>query len=172
MSFMSEQKRYNFWKWIIITGLALIVFFAGWLAGDFYDFIKGDISADFEYIENFENGLRDELKEDGINLPATAECIMGYKSVNTIEPYFCVMFTVSEEDFDSVLSHMWEEVLEDNSENLDVLADWFGQCSYNDIISNNQWMFVGAMDNYSLNRRIFYSEPIDGKRALALVTTG
>ena len=76
---MSEQKRYNFWKWIIITALALIVFFAGWLAGDFYDFIKGDISADFEYIEDFENGLRDELKEDGINLPATAECIMGYK---------------------------------------------------------------------------------------------
>ena len=82
------------------------------------------------------------------------------------------MFTVSEEDFDSVLSHMWEEVLEDNSENLDVLADWFGQCSYNDIMSNNQWIFIGAMDNYSLNRRIFYSEPIDGKRALALVTTG
>ena len=68
-----------------------------------------------------------------------------------------------------MLGDMWEKVQEEHLENTDVLADWFGRCAYNDIMSNSQWEFVGAMANYSLNSRIFYSEAIDGRRALALV---
>lgn len=167
-----EKTRYIFWKWIITAGLAVIVFFAGWFAGDLFDLIKGNVGADFEFIRDLDNGLRDELKDYDINLPETAEVVMGYRSVNTIDPYFCMMFTVKEEDFTGVLGDMWEKVQGEHLENTDVLADWFGRCAYNDIMSNSQWEFVGAMANYSLNSRIFYSEAIDGRRALALVRIG
>ncbi len=164
-----EKTRYNFWKYIITAGLAVIVFFAGWLAGDLFDLIKGNVGADLEYISGWDNGLRDKLKDYDINLPETAEVVMGYRSVNTIDTYFCMLFIVNDEDFEGVPGDMWEEVQGERLENTDVLADWFGRCAYNDIISNSQWEFVDVMNNYSLNRRMFYSEPIDGRRALALV---
>ena len=94
---------------------------------------------------------------------------MGYRSVNTIDTYFCMLFIVNNEDFEGVPGDMWEEVQGERLENTNVLADWFGRCAYNDIISNSQWEFVDVMNNYSLNSRMFYSEPIDGRRALALV---
>ena len=159
-----EKTRYNFWKYIITAGLAVIVFFAGWLAGDLFDLIKGNVGADFEYISGWDNGLRDKLKDYDINLPETAEVVMGYRSVNTIDTYFCMLFIVNNEDFEGV-----PEVQGERLENTNVLADWFGRCAYNDIISNSQWEFVDVMNNYSLNSRMFYSEPIDGRRALALV---
>lgn len=173
MFFMkNERVRYNIWKWIITAGLAVIVFFAGWLAGDLFDLIKGKIDADFEYISDLEPGLQEELKDYDINLPKTAEAVMGYRSVNTMDPYLCMMFTVNDEDFAGVFGDMWEKVQGEHLENTDVLADWFGRCAYNDIMSNSQWEFVGAMANYPLNGRIFYSEPIDGRRAVAFVRTG
>ena len=58
-----EKTRYNFWKWVITAGLAVIVFFAGWLAGDLFDLIEGNVGADFEYISGWDNGLRDKLKD-------------------------------------------------------------------------------------------------------------
>ena len=43
-----EKTRYIFWKWIITAGLAVIVFFAGWFAGDLFDLIKGNVGAEID----------------------------------------------------------------------------------------------------------------------------
>ena len=164
------KKSYYIWKWIII----LTVFAAGWLSGAVTYELSGNGIAKFKgytsviYMRDFNRYTLKMLKKYDVNLPETAEFVMGYSTVSR-DPSRMVLFTINESDLDSLLGDTWSSAEEDLKDT-DILTSYFGLYPYKGVMDNRQWEFDIEME-CSLRAYIwvYISRPVDGRVAVAVI---
>ncbi len=168
------KKSYYIWKWIITGIIILAVFAAGCLSGAVIYELSGNGIArvmgnmPVVYMRDFNSYTVRNLEKYDVNLPETAEFVMGYKIISR-ETYIAVLFTVTESDFDSLLGDTWSSV-NGNLEDTDIMTSKFGLYPYRGVMNNKQWQFDKEM-KCSLRSylRLYISKSIDGKVAVAFI---
>lgn len=166
------KKSYYIWKWIITGIIIFAVFAAGCLSGAV---MSENRQSSVVYMHTFDTYLTKLLKKCDVNLPETAEFVMGFKTTHSIDRAIYVFFTIDESELGSMLGDNWKSPQDlnytcEDLERTDILIDNFGWCPYKEVINNRQWQFDKEKRNSSHSYTwVYTSKPIDDKIAVVFI---